>query len=243
MACDLDSLFISNVGVIVGKGDRLRPTKMVLESLSRHDRRRMSEAFYSVQGSSDELKRYFEEVAAPRDATPGEIVELLTASAKHDADTLERAVREFSDVISSFVYYDNMHSAYGEETRTMINDMETDVRRLTSNIEAVIVRLKTHDKEKALQIAFDAALNNAQICRLISSKAESICFKYGNVEGSNVVDVTDTLMTLSDSDDDESFDSNHDSADELDEEVLLNTTNFIAPDDEKSSCEQQINSK
>ena len=218
-----------------------------VEVLSRHDRRKLSEAFYSVQGAADELQGYFVEISEPTDATSSEVVEMLTASAKQDAVTLDRAVHAFIDVVSSFVYYDILYQIHADSTKMLTNKMAAASRLLVSHIEAIIVRLAVGNLEKASEIAFDASLNNAKACQVISKNAETICFNYTTHPTMETIDMTgNTFVTMSD-DDDESFDSDHDTGDEDDEAATLNTTNFIAAaaddDDDKRPDEQHDGAK
>ena len=193
---------------------------VVEERLDRHDRRRLSEAYYSVQSGAAEMRKYFDVVVAPSDGTSRDVVEMLSASSKEDADTLLRAVRALNDVAASMTHYETLSSR--ADAVRMSAWMLDDSKDVLLAMEQTLIVLAAGQLDAATATMLAEAREHAATCRRIAQNGEQVCAAFGvAAQGA------EATLTAFDDDDDDSFDSDHSSEDEAKETMLATDADFF----------------
>jgi len=210
-----------------------------VQQLDRHDRRRLSEAFFSVQSAANEVRNFFQEIAAPSDdATPGEIVEVLLASTATDVTTLERAMDMMCEVVASF----NDH--YGERAFDMealdehMPKMTSAVKDVKMAIDRAVVAVRLGSVSTATDTLLATALANESACRELVTLTERVCLVFGVATRAAAATAASTAMPMLSLGDEvsgeSSFDSNDDSEDAAYDLTMSMTADFIAPSEDDS---------
>lgn len=65
-------------------------------TMDEHDKTMLREAYNGISAGVSDIVQYFKEVCDPRDATPGEVVEMMTAGALDDLETVRKSAIEFN---------------------------------------------------------------------------------------------------------------------------------------------------
>jgi hypothetical protein len=134
-------------------------------ALSRHDMRRLNEAYYGVQAACSELSAFCRELVVPSDGTVEEVIEMLTEPAGHDLRTLQRAVGAYIDAVMSLRNYDTLFGADQHRAQQRARMLEL-VGEIGVFVERMLVKSKTQQSARVNWTRWHARLPSRLVLRL-----------------------------------------------------------------------------
>jgi hypothetical protein len=154
-------------------------------ALSRHDMRRLNEAYYGVQAACSELSAFCRELVVPSDGTVEEVIEMLTEPAGHDLRTLQRAVGAYIDAVMSLRNYDTLFGADQHRAQQRARMLEL-VGEIGVFVERMLVKSKTRQFEDGAQLAALDANPTAERTRQLDSLAREAAISFGFAAGQSL---------------------------------------------------------